>query len=1045
MGSPNRALAATIAVMVIALGWIAPAAVPARAATVINVPADYPSIQAAVDAATTGDTVVVAPGTYTERIVVNKAVTVESATGASTTIIDAAYGGTAVVLANGATLRGFTVRHGGGNSSSPGGVLAGASGVVVEQNHIVDNVTCGAGGGIDAHFSDAVIQDNYIARNALQGCSGGTGGGGILIGGAGTVTVRRNVIEDNSIGWGGGISMFAAGSPVIDGNIIRGNSATQGGGLSLVNSSNAVITNNLIVGNTASDGGGIYASVPGGEPGPTVVNNTIADNTGAGYYTAGFDSGSQVRNNIITGSGAAAAVFCASGYDGDAYPQFGYNDIWNVAGPEDGGVCTGLIGTNANSSQDPGYVNPSVGDYHLRPNSPLIDGGQNAGAPPLDFDGDARPFDGDEDGLAVTDPGFDEATDPLLIDPASVAFGDIAMGATSGGSSVTLANYGSGSLSLTSATITGPDSGDFAKAADTCSGGSLAVHASCTITIKASPMAAGERTADLTVSGPGEVGTRTIPLSVIGMDPFSITGTVAFGSVPLASAATPKPASLTNYGGVPATVSSASISGPNAADFSIVSQDCTTAPVPVAQGCLLTIGFTPHALGDRTATLVLSGPFPVGTRNVALTGTGTAPLSGIAWGSTYSAGPSYSWNEGYGLARSVQGTTQRLHGLYATDRVSSTWAKDGGPYMGVYYTKSSSGSAWTTGKRLNPSTQHAARLGIAAYGSRVYATWVSQTKLVASSTGARVLYVQINTKYGDAASWKSAVRLTSSTGRVDYPTIAASGYDVHIAWTDSVTGSVKVASSTNQGSTWTTRTMGTTTAGNTSNKAGYPAVAVAGNTVAVTWVAGNSGTIRTRISTDRGTTWGTTQTLTTSSYGTFSTAVRSNRIAVAWTGAEGVVLAQRIAGTWQAPLIVAPSDGVHDQYTPALVLQDPNRIGIAWTEADSTANWSNLRWSESADNGSTWFAAQTLGSTSASAARRANDWPSVVWPSASTRYVAWNGWTYNTNYYRLYTRKGTGTPVGIATAAQPLAGSGGSRVPAGTVDGVRRGAHLPGR
>ena len=60
-----------------------------KAAT-IHVPADQPTIQAAIDAAAGGDTVLVAPGTYYEDINFNgKIITVTSEQGAAATVIDA--------------------------------------------------------------------------------------------------------------------------------------------------------------------------------------------------------------------------------------------------------------------------------------------------------------------------------------------------------------------------------------------------------------------------------------------------------------------------------------------------------------------------------------------------------------------------------------------------------------------------------------------------------------------------------------------------------------------------------------------------------------------------------------------------------------------------------------------------------------------------------------------------------------------------------------------------------------------------------------------
>jgi parallel beta-helix repeat protein len=387
----------------------------AAAATVRRVPQDYPTIQAAINAAVAGDTVLVSPGTYVERIdFQEKEITVESTDGPTSTIIDGNQAGVVVrIVANeGQTpvLRGFTVRNGSNEPFFGGGVYAYGGPALIEGNRVTGNVGCN-GGGIEADTSSATIRNNLVSDNR-PGCSGGPGGGGILLLGAGTANVLNNTITGNvTAADGGGISLFAAGSPTISGNVIS-NNATEpgrdGGGISLGNATDALIANNVIFGNSASRGGGIFWLGPNAQP---VVNNTIADNTagsGSAVFADGFDVANRLTNNVLSGSGSQAVLECGDFNDPNP-PLIVYNDVFNASsGPRYGGICTDQTGQNGNISADPLFVDPAAGNYHLQVGSPAVDAGLNEGAPATDIDGNLRPIDGNGDGVAVVDIGADE-------------------------------------------------------------------------------------------------------------------------------------------------------------------------------------------------------------------------------------------------------------------------------------------------------------------------------------------------------------------------------------------------------------------------------------------------------------------------------------------------------------------------------------------------------------------------------------------------------------------------------------------------------------
>ncbi len=157
-----------------------------------------------------------------------------------------------------------------------------------------------------------------------------------------------------------------------------------------------------------------FAVTTNGDSGPmdgiAIINNTVYDNgwTVWGGGIAVDNPNAQnvvVRNNIVSQNLyfqiAVAADVPTATLAIDHNLIDGFRDTEGEVYGDDA-----VVG-------DPLFVNPSGANFHLREGSPAIDTGSPIGAPAEDFDGRARPLDGDGDGMVIHDIGAYEAWQPV--------------------------------------------------------------------------------------------------------------------------------------------------------------------------------------------------------------------------------------------------------------------------------------------------------------------------------------------------------------------------------------------------------------------------------------------------------------------------------------------------------------------------------------------------------------------------------------------------------------------------------------------------------
>lgn len=391
-------------------------------ATVIHVPADQPTIQAGIDAAEDGDTVLVADGTYSGVGNVNidflgKQIVVKSENGPKKTIVDCqSIPNTRGFIfqneeTNDVVLEGFTITN--ANHEERGGIYCTNSAPTIKKCYILSNK-----GGIYCFAAHPKIIDSRISNNhsgagvsfwdhpefdndKINGSSSlincivsenentgifsfdgafvnifdckvfKNGRRGIVSNLVSIVYIKRCEIYQNM---GGGIECSEYSVLNIADSIIKQNTAENGGGIYGSPSARLEVVGCVIAENIAAENGGgidVYSSFGHASISYcTIVRNT-ANDWGGGVYAQTFGSLFSLTNSILWENKAKVKhpEFFLSGLGTVRSCNIREGLKWLDPDPE---IYEDII------DEDPLFVNADRGDYRLRRNSPAIAMGATA-------------------------------------------------------------------------------------------------------------------------------------------------------------------------------------------------------------------------------------------------------------------------------------------------------------------------------------------------------------------------------------------------------------------------------------------------------------------------------------------------------------------------------------------------------------------------------------------------------------------------------------------------------------------------------------------
>lgn len=287
---------------------------------ILLVPESSPTINAAINTAAKGDTIILKPGIYKETILIKE----KNLTIASKFILahDKKYIMNTIVNGEGKNSAvsfldcpsrsyfiGVSVINGYGKKG--GGILIENSDADLLNLNIIQNSSVSKGGGIYVYKSNVNMVDDVIKGNSSIGV--GAGGGGIYATES-TIDLYNVDILENLSFLGGGIYSSNGDMSLKNVNIKKNSVDSKAGGLYLIDSQNSTLKNVKITENSAFKEGGTSGGLCLENANPIIANVRISKNIAfkaGGIYLA--YSNPKFINCLIDGNKArdsAGAIYC---------------------------------------------------------------------------------------------------------------------------------------------------------------------------------------------------------------------------------------------------------------------------------------------------------------------------------------------------------------------------------------------------------------------------------------------------------------------------------------------------------------------------------------------------------------------------------------------------------------------------------------------------------------------------------------------------------------------------------------------------------------